>query len=204
MEDAQEALLGHYAEDVASVDMEWQSEHVPDDIPNRDEVYSVFEWRNTLLKTTASFLYYAIEEGQYPITDGNFKDSWQNICVKASETPAEDYAVTLCQALIEIAVIDRNQIEETGIPWSSSIGRVKYNGNPEIVDKAFERILQYDYVDEEPGPLFAGEMEERRERYYQGQLNVQGTPTLNNRPDFPEEIEEIRREADERWGKLKD
>ncbi|NLV03867.1 hypothetical protein GOC85_14965 [Haloferax alexandrinus] len=204
MEDAQEALLDHYAEDVANVDMEWQYEHVPDDIHNREEVYSVFEWRNTLLSTTASFLQYAIEEGQYPITDGNFKDSWQNICVEASKTPAEDYAITLCQALIEIAVIDRNHIEETGIPWSSTIGRVKHKGNPEIVEKAFERILQYDYVEKEPGPLFAGEMEERRQTYYQGQLNVQDTPTLNNRPDFPEEIEEIRREADERWNSLRD
>ena len=204
MEDAQEALLDHYAEDVANVDMEWQYEHVPDDISNRDEVYSVFEWRNTLLDTTAAFLQYAIEEGQYPITEGNFKDSWQNICVKASETPAEDYAITLCQALIEIAVIDRNHIEETGIPWSSTIGRVKHNGDPEIVDKAFERILQYDYVDEEPGPLFAGEFEEHRQTYYQSQLNVRDTPTLNTRPDFPEELEEVRREANEQWEKLKD
>jgi len=204
MEDAQEALLDHYAEDVADVDMEWRYEHVPDDIPNREEVYSVFEWKNTLLNTTSSFLQYAAEEGRYPITEGNFKDSWQNICVKASETPAEDYAITLCQALIEIAVFDRERLGDSGIPWSSSIGRVKYKGDPEIVDKAFERILQYDYVDEEPGPLFAGEMEERRETYYQNQLNMPEYRELNTRPDFPEVIEEIQREADERWERLKE
>jgi hypothetical protein len=204
MEDSQEALLDHYAEDVAEVDMEWRYEHVPDDIPNREELYSVFEWKNTLLSTTSSFLQYAAEEGQYPITEGNFKDSWQNICVEASKTPAEDYAITLCQALIEIAVFDREQLGELGIPWSSSIGRVKYNGNPGIVDRAFERILRYSYVDEEPGPLIAGEMEERREKYYQNQLNIHEFQLLNNRSNFPEEIKEIQREANEKWEQLKD
>jgi len=85
MEDAQEALLDHYAEDVAEVDMEWRYEHIPDDIPNRDEVYSVFEWKNTLLSTTSSFLQYAAKEGRYPITEGNFKDSWKNTCIEASK-----------------------------------------------------------------------------------------------------------------------
>jgi len=204
MENAQEALLNHYGEDVADVDMEWRYEHVPDDIPNREEVYSVFQWKNTLFDTTAAFLRYAIEEGRYPITEGNFKNSWQGFCVEASKSPAEDYAVTLCQALIEIAVIDRNQLGEDGLPWSSSIARVKYKGEPEIVDKAFERILKYDYVDEKPGHLVAGEMEEHYETYYENQLSIDQYRPLNTVSDFRQQIQEIQKEADERWESLQD
>lgn len=204
MVSAQEALLDHYGEDVAEVDMEWQYDHVPDDAPNRDEVKAVFKWKDTLLDTTEAFLRYYEEEAKYPITEGNFKNSWRDICIEASKSPAEDYAVTLCQALIEIAVIDRHLLGENGIPWSSSIGRVKHKGNPEIVDKAFDRILEYDYVEEEPGPMFAGEMEERRETYYENQLYLQDLPPLNTIPDFKQQVQEIQREADERWKRLEE
>jgi hypothetical protein len=203
MEDAQEALLDHYGEDVDEVEMEWRFEHVPDGIPNREEVYSVFQWKDTLLKTTGAFLKYAQEEGEYPITAGNFKDSWKQICVEASQSPAEDYAVTLCQALIEIAVIERSQMD-SGLPWSSTIGRVKYIGDPEIVDKAFERILEYNYVEEEPGPLFAGELEERRQTYYQNQLNIPEYSPLNTVRGFKQEVRTVQKEADERWESLRD
>jgi len=47
-------------------------------------------------------------------------------------------------------------------------------------------------------------MEQRRETYYQNQLSIQGFPPLNTRQDFPEEIEEIQREANEKWERLKD
>jgi hypothetical protein len=204
METAHEALLDHYGEEVADVDMEWQYEHVPDGISNRDEISAVFNWKEALLDTTSQFLSYVQQEGQYPVTEGNFKDNWKNICIEASKSPAEDYAITLCQTLIEIAVIHRSRLGETGIPWSSTIGRVKYKGDPEIVDKAFERILDYDYVEEEPGPVSVGEMEEHRQRYYQNQLKVQEFQPLNNRPGFREEIEEIQKEADKRWEQLKD
>lgn len=201
---AHENLLDHYGEEVAEVEMEWQYEHVPDDIEDREKVNAVFRWRETLYDTTEAFLRYIDEEDRYPITEGNFKDNWKNICVQASKSPAEDHAITLCQALIEIAVIDRVKLGETGIPWSSSIGRVKYEGDPEIVDKAFNRILDYEYVEEEPGPLFAGEMEERREKYYQNQLNLQEVSALNTLDNFEEIIGEIQAEADERWKTLKE
>lgn len=204
MESAQEALLEHYDDDVSQVGMEWQYEHVPDDAPNRDEVEAVFKWKETLLDTTEAFLRYYEAEGQYPITEGNFKNSWRDICIEASKSSAEDYAVTLCQALIEIAVIDRYLLGENGIPWSSSIGRVKHKGNPEIVNKAFDRILEYDYVEEEAGPMFAGEMEERRKNYYQNQLNLREVSTLNTIEDFEEIINDIRDEADERRERLSD
>jgi hypothetical protein len=204
MKSSQEALLDHYGDDVARVDMEWQYEHVPDDAPNREEVSAVFKWRKALLETTEHFLRYFKKEGRLPITEGNFKDSWKDICIEASESPAEDYAVTLCQALIEIAVIDRYLLDENGIPWSSSIGRVKYKGNPEVVDKAFDRILEYDYVEEKPGPLFVGEMEEHRKTYYQNQLNLQDLPPLNTIADFEQIIEDIQQDADERWETLKE
>lgn len=204
MDTAHKALLDHYGEEVADVDMEWRYEHVPDDSPNRTEVSAVYKWRNALLDMTNQFLRYVDQEGQYPITEGNFKDHWKNICIEASKSPAEDYAITLCQALIEIAVIDRSHLGETSIPWSSTIGRVKHEGDSRIVDKAFNRILDYDYVEEEPGPVFVGEMEEHRQRYYQNQLNIQELRPLNNRPDFPKEIVEIQKEADERWNRLKE
>jgi hypothetical protein len=202
MKSSQEILLKHYGEDVAQVDMQWEYEDVPDDAPNREEVRAVFKWRNTLLDTTEYFLRYLEKEGKLPITEGNFRNSWRDICIEASESPAEDYAITLCQALIEIAVIDRYLLDENGIPWSSSIGRVKHKGNPEMIEKAFERILEYDYEEEEPGSVFEGKMEKHYETYYKNQLNLQDLPPLNTIPEFKQIIREIQQEADERWETL--
>jgi hypothetical protein len=202
MENSQEALLNHYGEAVANVDMEWQYEHVPDDAPNREKVEAVHRWRNTLFSSSADFIEYLIREGEYPITEGNFMDNWKTICIDASNSPAEDYAITLCQAMIEIAVIMRNEIDESGTSWDLRIARVKHEGDPEIVNKAFGRLLEYETAEEEPWPAVVGEMDEYRKVFYENQLNVNSYAPLNSIPDFQSAVKRVQETADERQKKL--
>jgi len=207
MENAHEDLLDQYGEEVAMVDMEWQYEHVPDDAPNREEVDAVYRWRTALLDTTSYFLQYAIKEGKYPITEGNFRTNWQNICVQATKSPANDYAVVLCQALIELAVIDYVELQEDGLHWASIIGRVKHSGDPEIVDEAFNRILEYDYIDEEPGVFVLGDLEEREERYatyYYNLLTLPDYQHLNTIANFEEIIDAVQEQTNETWSRLRE
>lgn len=204
METAQKALLEQYGEEVADVDMDWQYEHVPDDAPTRDNVEAVHRWRRALFDSTSAYMRFLIDEGRYPITEGNFKDSWKDICIVASKSPADDYATVLCQALIEIAFIDESEQPETGIPWATTIGRVKWEGDPDIVDTAFERILDYDYVEEEPGLFVMGNFEEHYQTYYQNLIQVQDYRPLNTRPKFDEIINDIKDQADERLATLQD
>jgi len=86
-----------------------------------------------------------------------------------------------------------------GVDWNAP-----HKGNPEMVKKAFERILEYDYEEEEPGSVFEGKMEKHYETYYKNQLNLQDLPPLNTIPEFKQIIREIQQEADERWETLKE
>ncbi|WP_238717540.1 DUF2254 family protein [Natronorubrum halophilum] len=202
MENSHKALLDHYGEELSKVDMEWQYEHVPDNTPGRERIMAVFKLRQALFSTTETFLRYSEQEDQSPIKVGDLKDSWKNICVQTSKSPAEDYAISLCQALIEIAVIDHHH-DPTGIPWSDTIARVKHKGDPEIVDKAFNRIFQYSYVEEEPGLLIAGETEERYQTYYCNQLNIEDYQPLNTVPGIDRTLDDIQRATDERYNTLR-
>ncbi|MXR52390.1 DUF2254 domain-containing protein [Halovenus sp. WSH3] len=202
MGQSHEVLLDHYGDDIAQVEMEWQYEHVPDDAPNREGVNSVYAWRKALFATTGAFLRYVNEEGRYPIAEGNLKKAWKKVCIEASESPAEDYAVTLCQALIEVTLFSKLELDQKGISWDSCIGRVMHEGNREIVDQAFERILRYDYKKEKPEPLGAGEMEERRQEYYQNQLRIQDFPPVNTILKFEEIVESIQKRANDRCESL--
>jgi len=204
-EDAHKALLEHCTGAVAEADMQWQFDHVPDDDPNREQVSAVFKLRHALFDTTANFMQYLIDHEEYPVIEGNFKDSWRNICVEASKTHAEDYAIVLCQAMIEIAFIDRCERPEQGISWSRKIGRVMYEGDAEIVEAAFDRILQYEYLDEEPGILmFSEDLEKQYKTYYQNQINVEEYSPLNTRIKFDEIVKNIRSSAFERKAQLEE
>ncbi|WP_396613984.1 DUF2254 family protein (plasmid) [Haloferax sp. S1W] len=202
LEKSHEALLEQYGDYLKEVGMDWQHEHVPDDYPHREEVRAIYQLKSTLFKTTESFLRFLIQNDVYPITEGNFKDNWQNICTQATKSGADDYATVLCQALIEIAFIHEAEPIDHGISWSSTIGRVMHNGNAQIVEAAFDRILEYDYKEKEPGPVFAGEIEEHPRKYYQNQIRLEDSLPLNNQEKFKQIIWDIRKEAIELRQKL--
>lgn len=202
MEATHEALLDHYENEIAEAEIDWQHDYVPDDIPHREELEAVHRLRKALFDTSTYFLRHAINEGTYPITEGNFMAAWHNICVEASETAARDYAVVLCQALIELAVIDYSGLGEEGLPWDSKIARVKFNGNPEVVDEAFDRMLEYEWVETGPEPFVVGQSENRYETYYSNLISVEQYRPLNTQEDYEDLLRELREAVDERWQSL--
>lgn len=201
---AHEELLDHYGEELAEVDMDWQHEHVPDETPNRERITSIDRLRKSFFRTTEAFFGYLEEEGEYPITEGDFRDAWKNICVDASNSPAQEYAITLCQALIETSYISGCIKPDDEFWWMDSLARVKYKGAPEIVDKAFEQVLSYQHQEEGPGIWPADEQDEVQEKYYQNLIRVQDFQPLNTHPDFPDRVENLRKQVDDRWEELKD
>lgn len=202
MENAHTALIEEYGEAIEEVDMEWQYDHVPDDVPTYGGVSAIYRFRMALLDSTEYFLRYAIEEGEYPITMGNFRSNWENFCVSASTSPAEDYAITLCQALIEIAFIDYRGIGDQGTSWTSVIARVKQNGNPEIVERAFKRILSNSEAEEPPQ---IGRMKlDSTEEYYSNLITVDEFQPLNSDSRFRDVLKEIQIESNERWERIRD
>jgi len=201
MENAHTALIEEYGEEIEEVDMEWQYDHVPDDVPTYGGVSAIYRFRMALLNSTEYFLRYAIEEGEYPITMGNCRSNWKNICVTASTSPAEDYAITLCQALIEIAFIDYRGIGEQGTSWTGVIARVKQEGDPEIVERAFERILSHNEA--EKPPQIGRARLNSDEEYYSNMITADEFQPLNSNSRFRHVVEEIQTESNERWERIR-
>lgn len=212
MKQAHEHLMDHYDSDIASVEMDWQYETVPDDAPNREAVSAVFRWRAALLDSTSTFLYYRIEEDGYPITEGNFRSIWQEICTQAAGSEATDYAVVLCQALIEMSFIEtvEQPFEQKEVPshlgtdrdenrkfWVHQLAKVKANGDSGVVDAAFEEILSYDYTSDDPPLMLVDNMADIRQKYYQNVLNIREYRYLNTHAVFPDLIEELKQRVDE-------
>ncbi|RBI59993.1 hypothetical protein DMJ13_20105 [halophilic archaeon] len=220
MKQAHESLLDQYESEVASVEMDWQHEHVPDENPHREIVNAVRELREALFASTAAFLYVRIDEGDYPIVEGSFRRHWKDICVQAAKSEAKDYAVVLCQALIELSFIETGEQsyeQETihELPrlnnsgggehsfWVRELARVKVDGDPKVVDAAFNRILSFDFRNEEPPIMTSGNMDEVQQEYYQNVLNVNRYKPLSTNPEFPKMVEDLRNQVDELVENLK-
>lgn len=201
---AHEHLLKQYGEELADVDMDWQDEHVPDDTPNRERAAAIDRLRKAFFQTTGAFLRYLAEEEEYPITEGNFKDAWKKICIDASTSPAREYAIALCQAAIELCFVIEYVKSEDESWWMDVLARIKLEGDPEIVDESFKRILEYDPQEEDPDLWIGIDREDRRTRYYWNQISIEGFQPLNAHPGFPERIESLQERVDERWTELEE
>lgn len=211
---AHEHLLDQYETEVASVEMDWQHEHVPDKNPNWEEVNAVRKLREALFASTASFLYVRIDEGDYPIVEGSFRGHWKEICVRAAKSEAKEYAIVLCQALIEMSFIEglEQPYEQEEIPefpelnnnrggersfWVHELARVKVDGDPEVVDAAFNRIISFEYQEEKPPLMTLGNMDNVKQEYYQNVLNFHRYKPLNTNLEFPEIVEDLQNQVDE-------
>jgi hypothetical protein len=204
MKEVHKALLEQYRDDLAPVEMNWQYESVPDEIENRERIRAFYEWREALCRSSAVFLHALDRNGEYPIADGNLATVWQNVCVQASKTEATDYAVSLCQAMIEVAVIESHLTSREGLSWGGYIGRVMYRSDSDVMEEAFERLLRYDVVEKEPGIFELGSVERDRAQYYQNQVNVEGYYPLNTVTNYIKIINQLRAEANEIRIQLRD
>lgn len=195
--DSHGTLIDRHGETLAEIDLDWQHDAVINDMPNRETARLFETYLRTLTETTEAILRYFINRGFYPITEGNFRDNWQSLCTEASTSPARDYAIVLCQALIEVAYIASSIDSDEEHFWIGALQRVKEKGHLEVVDEAFDRILSYEHQDEEPPVWTIDERDEFRAKYYQNLVRVNGFNPLNTHDDFPDRIENLRRQVNE-------
>ena len=194
---AHENILEHFEEDITRVDMNWKREHPANDIENRERIMAIHEWQDAMTSISGAILRHAEEEGECPITEGNFASVWESVCTQASSTRANEYGIALCQAMIEVAFVYSNGSTEEVLDWGSKIGRVMYNGNEEVVEEAFERVLSYERLEKEPQILTVDNLEEGRDQYYHTQITVQDYSPLNTTSDYPELVQHLRTSARE-------
>lgn len=187
-------LIERHGETLAELDFDWQRDIVANDTPNRQTVRVFETFLRTITETTGSFIGYFEENDHYPITEGNFRGNWQTFCVDASNSPAKEYGISMCLALIEITYIASSIDTNEEQFWLGAIDGVKENGDPEILREAFERILAYEYVDEEYPMRGVGDDEDFDAKYYQNLIEYLGYQPLNTHPDYPAKVEYFRKE----------
>jgi len=178
------------------------------DMPASDFVEQARFSRDAILEATSTFLKFRVNQEFWPVTEGNFRHEWRDLCIAVSENGAEDHAVQLCQALIEMGFIenlnrpydnpqDTSYLFDSGsdsdyVYWARELESIREETANPIVKQAFDKILRYEY-EEGPTPIrFAGETDEVEEQYYFPILSWQEDGALNTYSEFPGLIEELR------------
>lgn len=195
MKDAHCSLLTNYGEEINGAELDWHCGHVPDNAPNREALEAVHQFRSALIETTEYFLRVSIELGERPVRNWDFRHSWMQICVDASRSNAEDYAISLCQVLIEIAFIELMEFEEAG--WHKIIADLKDEGDSEIVDAAFERLKEYEHVDPD-SVVRVGSIEiDPNDTHYPNSISIKEYVPLNAQIGYSETIDEMQEMVEE-------
>lgn len=193
--EAHGSLLDRHSETLAELSLDWQHDMVENETSNRETARLFETFLRTLTKTTGAFLEFLQEHGTYPLTEGNFRRHWQTICVDASTSPARNYAIVLCQALIEVAYITGCVDSDEEHFWVGVLQRVRENGEAHVVEEAFNRILAYEHVDEGLPVIGAGDDEEYYAKYYQNLIEIHGFNPLNTHHDYPDRVENLREQV---------
>jgi hypothetical protein len=193
---AQRKLLAHYSPVIADSDVQWHPETVPED--EDDRVMAVRKWREALFDTTGQFVMYAEREDRYPIVTGNYRHTWRDICLTAIEFEYREYAVSLCQALIELALLDNEIDTDDSLSLPRMLAEVKQKGDADIVDDAFSKFDDYEY-ERDADVLSPENMDSWHRTYYSNQITTSDYYPLNTIQGFPEKIERLREDVDEQW-----
>lgn len=170
------------------------------------------KWLEVLVHITDTTIQSEEERDVTPVSKGNLKDQWKQACISASKSQAEDYAIRLCQAVIEYGIIISHEDSDEGFFWIDTLARVKENGDKEIVMKALNELLNYEHREEGPERTSASEIEQVQSEYYTHltQLKSPQAPTIdesskfdryypiNVHPDYPEIVQDFQRKVEER------
>ena len=204
--EAQQLLLDqHETAIVEQNEWEWQNSWVIE-YPSKDAAAALDRWRRTYIGITEQLIRQVDSTGQSPLPHGNIASGWKRVCTRASQGPAQEYAIALCQAMIETAYIAVATFDDpdTAQYWADKLARVKLDSGSDTVDRAFERLLSYDYERDPPGPLTADEIEHREETYYQNFLEIDSYSPLNTHSSFPDVIRNLREKFEQRTKRLAD
>jgi len=98
-------------------------------------------WINEVRKSTNQLIYLIEREEKYPVTEGNFHDFWQSICVNVSKSEYDRFAIELCKMTIELAFV-LSILRSDRDYWVTKLGRIGWKGDEQILNSAFEEIVQ--------------------------------------------------------------
>lgn len=212
--EAHTTVLEHIADGPGFDEIDLSKDPSMHEMPASDLVEKAQFSRDAILDATSTFLQFRIDEDFWPATAGNFCREWKQLCIAAASNGADNHAVQLCQALIEMAFMENlhrpyeqsksrllgvEQIEEQAtdyLYWTGELGRIQEETSSPVVAQAFENILQYNYEKERPKPFRTpGEDDEVEERYYFPNLSLQKSRALNTHSQFSELIEKLRKRS---------
>jgi len=201
-------VIGNIADGPGFGDIDLNNNSSGEDAPASDLPDQARYSRDAILEATSTFLKFRVNQEFWPVTAGNFRREWQNLCIAVEGIGAEDHAVQFCQALIEVAFIENlnrpygnsqntsylfeSDPDSDYMYWTRQLESIQEKTANPIVERAFDNILRYEY-EEGPTPIrFAGETDEVEEQYYFPNLSWQEDGALNTYAEFPGLIEELR------------
>ena len=158
-------------------------------------------------------LQYLIANEEYPITWGNYKSAWADLCITTAEKGATKHTIWLCRTLIEMAFIENcerpfdddyqgpfgiNELlgrseQSKHLFWRRELAKIRAETDEPVLERAFEEVLKFEYQ-EDPMPIVAVDnYEQVRSKYWTtslGPMSHRGLNTNNQVPDLIEELEE--------------
>jgi hypothetical protein len=204
---AHKELLKSHFDLLSEFDCDWRSGAVSGSGID-EEIEAASDLRKSIFETTEHFLRYYIEEGDFPVSMGTFRSHWKSIVSEGTKVENETYGIALCWALIEIAFITSAEDPENLRTWSGAFARIRNDGNPEVVDTAFDTMLS-----EYPGPNDGGILQslsskESGESFeaYRNMLTLYTDEyqPLNAHEEYPDLVETLQGRSHSRWCEIRD
>lgn len=200
LQEVHSAIIEEYNEELEESDFDWFEGF--DQGGENDGVVPLLRCRDQIFEISGKILQLIGEGEQYPVTEGTFRRMWKELAIEAIDAGLTDYGQTLCEALIELAYIQPLRSERDHHFWISPLAKVMAESDPDVVQAAFERILQFEKLEDEQrdGDITVWTLDDRDKRYH-NHLDT-GFPSLNAHVQFPERVLEIRERVQERYEEL--
>lgn len=183
----------------------WRQDPWTGDMPSPDLVASVNDYRNAIIAATDVFLHYRIQDGQYPITEGNFRQNWKDICIVTYALGATELTEMWCENLLELAFLEtvngpfdryspfgptgpENNVQR--LYWSSEIASVREETG-DIMEETFQNLLSFNRMEEPPPIFIMPDQEDLEEKYLRPEFSTNDIGAINAHADFPDLIIEF-------------
>lgn len=196
----QSAIIEEYSEELTESDFDWFEGF--DQGGEEASVVALLRCRDHLFEISGKVLQLLDESERYPVTDGTFRRMWQELAIEAIDAGLPEYGQTLCEAMIELAYIQPLRSERDHHFWTSPLAKVMAESDPDVVQAAFDRILQFEKLEHEQrdGDIAVWGIDDWDIRYH-NHLDAR-FPPLNAHVKFPDRVVEIREHVQERYEEL--
>jgi len=165
--------------------------------------------REAIIKISSILLQFRIDEGEWLIPDGSFRSGWERLCVKMAATGATEYAVYLCEVLIEIAFLEhkngsydqatsttvRSSTDPGRLVWAEHLATIHNETEEPIVEEAFKKMLAYDRQEGPPPLPTLGDDDYVESKYYYSKLSAGEYRALNVDAEYSELLERLRTQS---------